>query len=375
MLPAARGFSAAFRAVGDNGGEVISPAPMAILLAAVAFTAAAPERRAPETPGEAAISLQDRSRTPYEARLDRYRSGDFVGAIRDALDAPWRDLEAGAEEFRRRARGTPEERDLSWLAAAMLHLDLAGPAEARPRDQEEMAERFLAQVGDGARRTGWLLDARLGLLGFYASRSRWEDAVRVAGVLAEQSGGERSIRRARAWLAEALGWGFHDERFLDQAQFGYSALLEEAAAGEVASLPDTELVDLRLRLAHLTLREGSPEATLALLDAGDGYPDAISRFAAAILRGETHLWLENATAAEQAFAEAHAIHSGSVSAAAGLSASRQRLGDAAGAAEAARRFLQDTAGDDAWQRFLLGGLTREGERLDRLRALVLVRTP
>lgn len=356
--------------MGENRGPVLKLLWSVSTKAALALgglLAGAPASAAPDGPE------QDGRRTPYEARLDRYRAGDFVGAVREALVVPWRDLEAGAEDFLRVSRGTPEERDLTSLAAAMLHADLAGPAEARPSDQEAMAERFLDRIGDGERRTEWLLDLRLGLLGFYASRSRWGDAVRVAGVLRDQSGADPSVRRARAWLAEALGWGFHDERFLDQAQSGYSALLEEATAAEAPFLPPAELVDLRLRLAHLTLREGSPEAALALLDAGTPPPDALSRFAAAILRGETLLWLEDATQAEQAFGEAHAIHSGSVSAAAGLAASRQRLGDAAGAARAARRFLEDTAGEDAWQRFLLGGLNRESDRLDRLRGLALVR--
>ena len=91
-----------------------------------------------------------------------------------------------------------------------------------------------------------------------------------------------------------------------------------------------------------------------------------------MLRGETLLWLERAAAAEAAFAEAQAIHAGSVSAAAGLAAARQTLGDGEGAAGAVRGFLSQSTGQDTWWRFLVQPLADEIVRLDRLRGLVLL---
>ena len=92
-----------------------------------------------------------------------------------------------------------------------------------------------------------------------------------------------------------------------------------------------------------------------------------------MLRGETLLWLDRAVAAEAAFEEAQAIHVGSVSAAAGLAAARQTLGDGRGAAEAVRGFLSQSTGQDTWWRFLVEALADETRRLDELRAVAMRR--
>ncbi len=311
--------------------------PGRILLAGLALSLGAP----------AASSGQTRGAAGYEARVQRYRSGDFVGAIRDSMELSQDDLEDDARVYLRGFTGRSASQDLTLLAAALFHLDLAGPAGVDPEDNEEIARRFLDQITE-PQRAEWLRETHLGLLGFHATRSRWPDAVRVAIELGERFDEDRTVALAGAWLAEALGWGYHDERFLDQAQFVYVGLLTPPE-GE-APAPDDEApdpVELRLRLGHLTLREGNPESALELLEAPDGYPNALFRFVAGVLRGETLLWLGRAQEAEQAFAEAHAVHSGSVSAAAGLAAARQMLGDSPGAAQTARRFLADTDGEDA----------------------------
>ena len=132
-----------------------------------------------------------------------------------------------------------------------------------------------------------------------------------------------------ARLAEFIGWGIHDERFLDQAQESYENLVDEG---------EGDLAELRLRIAHLTLREGNPEAALRRLEEAGDDLSARHRFVALLLRGETLLWLDQPMAAEAAFARAQAIHVGSLSAAAGLAAARQTLGDGQRAAEAVRTF-------------------------------------
>ena len=105
--------------------------------------------------------------------------------------------------------------------------------------------------------------------------------------------------------------------------------------------------------------------------AGDNL-SAVHHFVSLLLRGETLLWLERAAAAEAAFAEAQAVHLGSVSAAAGLAAARQTLGDGEGAAAAVRGFLSQSTRQDTWWRFLVQPLADEINRLDRLRGLVLL---
>ncbi len=153
-----------------------------------------------------------------------------------------------------------------------------------------------------------------------------------------------------------------DERFLDQAQESYQNLLD---AGE------GDPVELRLRLAHLTLREGNPEEALRRLDDAGNDLGARHRFVSLLLRGETLLWLDQVVEAEAAFEAAQAIHVGSLSAAAGLAAARQTRGDGRRAADAVRSFLSGTSGQDTWWYFLVQALADETGRLDQLRGLAL----
>ena len=307
--------------------------------------------------------------TPYERRLAQYRSGDFVGAVRESRARPLRELRGGAETFldaRSGRRSAASDREL--LAAALLHLDLAGPAETAPDENEEIARRLLGGV-TAADRALWIRDAHVGLLGFYMEYGRLDDALRVARFLGEEFRTDADARLARAHLAALIGWMFHDERFFDQARDTYETALLAAGDAAGAESPPT---DLRLRLAHLILRDGDAEGALARLEAVDAAgPNARQRFLAYLLRGEALLWLDRAAEAEEAFAAAQAHHIGSISAAAGLAAVRQRLGDTAGAGEAARTYLSAVGDPDTWWDFLLRGLTAERPRLATLRALVL----
>ena len=315
-----------------------------------------------------AAGAQSPAPTGYEARLAAYRSGEFVAALRASAALPMDRLRDEAEEFFHRFPGRSRQRDHALLAVAMLHLDLAGAAGMAPEKNESIARSFFTRVSDG-RRDGWRRDAWIGLLGVYVDRGRLGDAARLGKFLGEEYGNDRAAVFARSRLAEFIGWGLHDERFLDQAQAGYEDLLPEALAGAEGPEP----ADLRLRIAHLTLRAGNPEAALAHLDEAGNGPSAVHRFVGLLLRGETMLWLGQALAAERAFADAQAIHFGSVSAAAGLVAARETLGDTQGAVAAVRGFLSESTGDDAWWNFLAGGLGDESRRLDRLRALTLQR--
>ena len=304
--------------------------------------------------------------TPYERRLAQYRSGDFVGAVRESRELPIRELRGAAESFLDRRPGGNAARDREFLAAALLHLDLAGPAEAAPEENERIARRLLDRVRGADR--AWTRDAHVGLLGFYMEYGRLEDALRVARFLGEEFRADADARLARGHLAALIGWMFHDERFFDQARDTYETaiLARESDAG---AEPPT---DLRLRLAHLVLRDGDAEGALAGLESAAAADfDARQRFLAHLLRGEALLWLDRAAEAEEAFAAAQAHHIGSISAAAGLAAVRQRLGDTAGAGEAARIYLSAGGDADTWWDFLLRGLTAERPRLATLRALVL----
>lgn len=304
--------------------------------------------------------------TAYERRLARYRGGDFVGAVREGRGIPLRRLRGAAESFLDRRGGSSPSRDAELLAASLFHLDLAGPAETAPEEHERLARRMLARVTD-PHRVEWTRNAHLGLLGFYMEYGRLEDALRVARFLTEEFRADPEARLTRGHLAALFGWMFHDERFFDQARDAY----ERALAAE----PEAPAADLRLRLAHLVLRDGDAEGTLARLDAvGDRVADALTarqRFLSLLLRGEALLWLDRAAEAERAFSQAQAIDIGSLAAAAGLTAVRQRLGDTEGAGEAARHYLEAADGPDTWWDFLLSGVVAERARLARLRALAL----
>lgn len=298
----------------------------------------------------------------YASRLAVYRSGDFATALRASMAMPMDRLRDQAEEFVRGFRGSAPEHDPTLLAAAMIHLDLAWAAEMEPEKNEDIARNFLNRVSD-ARRGAWIRDAHMGLLGIYVDQGRLDDAVRAARFLNEEYPDHPVVRINLARLAEFIGWGIHDERFLDQAQESYENLVDEG---------EGDLAELRLRLAHLTLREGNPEEALRRLnETGDGL-SARHRFVSLLLRGETLLWLDRAAEAEAAFTEAHAIHVGSISAAAGLAAARQTLGDGRRAGAAARSFLSGATGQDTWWHFLVQALADESERLDQLRGLILL---
>ena len=337
-----------------GGASVLPPVALPVALAGRslrATTAAAPQ------PAE----------TPYERRLAQYRRGDFVGAVRESRERPVRELRDAAESFLDRRPGGNAARDREFLAAALLHLDLAGPAETAAEENEKIARRILGRVR-GPDRDLWTRDAHVGLLGFYMEYGRLDDALRVARFLGEDFRTDPDARLVRGHLAALIGWMFHDERFFDQARDTYeTAILARESA--VGAEPPT---DLRLRLAHLILRDGDAEGALAALDAAAAAAlDARQRFLAFLLRGEALLWLDRAAAAEEAFAAAQAHHTGSISAATGLAAVRQRLGDSAGAGEAARTYLSAGGDADTWWDFLLRGLTAERPRLSTLRALVL----
>ena len=297
----------------------------------------------------------------YASRVAVYRGGDFGAALRASMAFPVGRLEDQAEEYLDSLRGRAPETDRDVLAAAMLHFDLAWAAGMEPRANESIGRRLLGEVSD-VRRDTWIRESHLGLLGIYVDGGRLDDATRVAVFLEDRYADHPAVRLNRARLAEFIGWGLHDERFLDQAQAGYEDLLEDAEA---------DPAELHLRIAHLTLRAGDPEIALERLERAGGDLSAIHRFVSLLLRGETLLWLEQTRAAEAAFAEAHAIHTGSVSATAGLAAARQTLGDGAGAAGAVRDFLSQTQGRDTWWRFLVQPIADEVSRLDQLRALVV----
>lgn len=310
----------------------------------------------------AGAGAQQRNLDAYASRIAVYRSGDFATALRASMAIPMDRLRDQAEEYLDSFPGSAPGFDLDLLVAAMLHFDLAWAAEMEPQRNEELARNLLVRISE-ARRDAWTRDAHLGLLGIYVDQGRLEDAVRVARFLREEYPDPTVVRINLARLAEFIGWGIHDERFLDQAQEGYRNLVDEG---------EGDLAELRLRLAHLTLREGNPEEALRRLDEAGEHLNARHRFVSLLLRGETLLWLDQASAAEAAFAEAQAIHVGSISAAAGLAAARQTLGDGEGAAEAVRGFLSQSAGQDTWWHFLVQALADETGRLDQLRGLILV---
>ena len=331
-----------------SAGKPLAAAAFAAILACLLPSGASPQRQ---------------NLDAYESRLAVYQSGDFVTALRASAALPIDVLRDEAEEFFDTMPGRNRQFDQVLLAAAMLHFDLAGAAGMEPEKNESIGRSFLNRVSDG-RRNGWLRDAYLGLMGFYVGLGRLEDAVRAGKFLDDEYPDDPAVIFGRARLAEFIGWGLHDERFLDQAQESYEDLLRTGEGN-----PD----GLRLRIAHLTLREGNPEEALRHLEEAGDRLSALHRFVSLLLRGETLLWLDQAAAAEAAFEEAQAIHIGSVSAAAGLAAARQTLGDGGGAAEAVRGFLSDSTGQDTWWRFLVQELADETRRLDELRGLILRR--
>ena len=310
----------------------------------------------------AGAGAQQRNLDAYASRVAVYRSGDFAAALRASMALPMDRLRDQAEEY---LDGFPSRDggfDLDLLAGAMLHFDLAWAAEMEPGQNENLGRELLARVSD-ARRDAWILNAHLGLIGIYVDQGRLEDAVRIARFLKEEYPDHLPVRINLARLAEFIGWGIHDERFLDQAQESYENLVDEG---------EGDPAELGLRIAHLTLREGNPEEALRRLEEAGAGLSARHRFVSLLLRGETLLWLDQAAAAEAAFAEAQAIHVGSISAAAGLAAARQTLGDGEGAAEAVRGFLSQSTGQDTWWHFLVQALADETERLDQLRGLILL---
>ena len=310
----------------------------------------------------AGAGAQQRNLDAYASRIAVYRSGDFATALRASMALPMDRLEDQAEEYLDGFSGSTARFDPDLLAAAMLHLDLAWAAELEPEKNEGLARGLLARVTD-ARRDAWIREAHLGLLGIYVGQGRLNEAVRAAQLLKEEYPDHPAVRINLARLAEFIGWGIHDERFLDQAQEGYEDLVEEG---------EGELAELRLRLAHLTLREGNPEEALRRLEEAGDELSARHRFVSLLLRGETLLWLDRTVEAEAAFAQAQAIHVGSLSAAAGLAAARQTLGDGERAAQAVRRFLSGNTGQDTWWHFLVQALADETGRLDQLRGLILL---
>lgn len=308
-------------------------------------------------------SPQQRNLDAYPSRIAVYRSGDFAAALRASMALPMDRLEDQAEEYLDNLQGRAAGFDAGLLAAAMLHFDLAWAASMEPDKNENIGRKMLRRISD-RRVEDWTRDAHLGLLGIYADQGRLDDAARMGEFLGERYPNDPAVRLTRARLVEFIGWGIHDERFFDQAQAGYEDLLLDGV-GDPA--------ELQLRIAHLTLRAGNPEAALERVDAAGSDLSAIHRFISLLLRGETLLWLDRARAAEAAFTEAQAIHVGSVSAAAGLAAAHQTLGDGGRAAEAVRSFLAGTNGQDAWWRFLVQPIADEVWRLDGLRALALRR--
>ena len=310
----------------------------------------------------AAASPQEVNLDAYASRLAVYRSGDFATALRASMALSMGRLEDQAEEYLDSFPGSATRFDPDLLAAAMVHFDLAWAAEMEPERNEDIARSFLNRVS-GARRDAWMRDAHLGLLGIYVDQGRLDDSVRIARFLREDYPDATAVRINLARLAEFIGWGIHDERFLDQAQESYRNLVNEGTG---------DLAELRLRLAHLTLREGNPEEALRRLDDAGNDLSARHRFVSLLLRGETLLWLDQVTEAEAAFEAAQAIHVGSLSAAAGLAAARQTLGDGRRAAGAVRSFLSGTSGQDTWWHFLVQALADETGRLDQLRGLVLL---
>ena len=298
----------------------------------------------------------------YPSRLAVYRSGDFATAVRASMALSMDRLEDQAGEYLDSFPGSAAGFDPDLLAAAMLHVDLAWAAEMEPGRNEEIARDFLNRVS-AVRQDAWTRDALMGLLGIYVDQGRLDDAVRVARSLKEEYPDHVEVRINLARLAEFIGWGIHDERFLDQAQESYQNLLDEG---------EGDPVELRLRLAHLTLREGNPEEALRRLDDAGNDLGARHRFVSLLLRGETLLWLDQVVEAEAAFEAAQAIHLGSLSAAAGLAAARQTRGDGRRAADAVRSFLSGTSGQDTWWHFLVQALADETGRLDQLRGLALL---
>ena len=298
----------------------------------------------------------------YASRLAVYRSGDFATALRASMAFPADRLRDQATAHFDALPGSGGGSDVALLAGAMLHFDLAWAAEQEPEKNEGHGRRLLARVSD-ARRDPWTRDAHLGLLGIYVDQGKLDDAVRIARFLRVEYADHAVVRVSLARLAEFIGWGIHDERFLDQAQERYGDLVDEGV-GDAA--------ELRLRIAHLTLREGNPEAALQRLDEAGNDLSARHRYVSLLLRGETLLWLDRTAEAEAAFAQAQAIHVGSISAAAGLAAARQTLGDGQRAAEAVRSFLTGTNGQDTWWHFLVQSLADETGRLDLLRGLVVL---
>ena len=299
----------------------------------------------------------------YGKWIARYRSGAFVEALRAAMALPMDELEEAARAFRSSAQqASPSD----LLAPAMLHLDLAAAAGKAPEDNEKIAWETLRKADP----TGaWATEARFGLVGVYWDMGRWGDVTRILEELRDADRHAPEWRLLTARFSEMIGFTIHDERFFGYAWSLYLGLLEEDSP-VLEPGPET---GVRIRLAHLALRNGDPEEALARLDDIGTDANALQRFAAQLIRGETLLWLGRYEAAEEALTRAQAFHVGSFTAATALATARRLRGDLAGAEEAMRLQREAADGEDAWWEFLSGGLEEVSGRLDRLRGLVLDR--
>jgi len=150
-----------------------------------------------EGPLPAATASQARTAAPdYPTRLAAYRRGQFIPALRASLAVPFDRLEDEANDFRGEIRGMHEEADLSRLAAAVLHFDLAAAAGMEPEHNERIARGLLADALRG-RREDWLREAHLGLVGIYAAQGVLEHAVRAAKFLVDEFPARPEVRLVR----------------------------------------------------------------------------------------------------------------------------------------------------------------------------------
>ena len=301
----------------------------------------------------------------YRALVATYRNGDFAGAVRAGAAFPPNDLLEHAESYREDAAASSPASELDLLAAALLHLDIAGVAGTAPVQNEKTARLLLDRV-DWVRRDAWVRSSHLGLMGLHATAGRLADAARVIQFLSARYGNDPVVVLNRARYAEVVGWALHDDRFFEQARSDYNLLLRETVSRR-ASL---DLTEMRLHLAHLILRGGYPQETLTRLESVGDNLNALHRFVALLIKGEALLWLGQTAAAEEAFAGAQALRAGSGVGAAALVATREMLGNSDDASAAARRFLFQTKGEDPWWNFMAGGLSAERRHLDPLRRLV-----
>ena len=317
-------------------------------------------------PGAATPSaLEQPARPAYGTLVAMYRSGDFVGAMRAGAALPPDYLVEHAASYRGHGPDESSPDELNLLAAALLHVDLAGVAGVAPARNEETARVLLDRV-NRVRRDAWVRSSHLGLMGLHALAGRLADVARISQFLSDRYENDLVVLLNRARYAEVVGWALHDDRFLEQARSDYHQLLRAALSGKEA----LDLAEIRLRLAHLTLRGGHPREALTRLDSAGHNLKATHRFVALLIRGEALVWLGQTVAAEKAFTDAQALQAGSGIAAAALVTARQMLGNSPAAASATRRFLSQTTGEDPWWDFMSERLAAERRHLDALRRIV-----